>query len=177
MELDLYRWLSRREKRVRERLARPATPSPLSRWGQFPTFTSVRLSRHWATPRPMPPNRIISGASTLRECPERGTDEMLIDNRSRSTRRPSQESRPAPKDKQKTNRLHTPSRREPANSRCPFRTEGLLAHGGRDGSAPSLVRARPRPGLSTRRDSAIDCGVSQHTSATADFRAAFGECS
>ena len=33
---------------------KPATPSPLSQWGQFPTFTGVRVA-HRATPAEVAP--------------------------------------------------------------------------------------------------------------------------
>jgi hypothetical protein len=44
---------------VRERSGVPTTPSPLSRWGQFPTFTGVRVS-HRATPPEVAPSRGIT---------------------------------------------------------------------------------------------------------------------
>lgn len=46
-------------QRVRERPGKPATPSPLSRWGRFPTFTGVRVS-HRATPTEVAPSRGIT---------------------------------------------------------------------------------------------------------------------
>jgi hypothetical protein len=41
-------------QRVRERLGLPASPSPLSQWGQFPIFTGVRVA-HRATPTKVAP--------------------------------------------------------------------------------------------------------------------------